>query len=142
MVKHTQFASKLLTNCLSVFDHFVGLALKGLRSCKNCVSFSRLEKLGFLVYKLLTNCLSWFDHFVGLALKGLRSCKNCVSFSRLEKLGFLVYKSLCSSNQVQENVHLIILCSLSLYKVHVFATSCTSLCTKWNRLWKDRQHCK
>ena len=51
MVKHTQFASKLLTNCLSVFDHFVGLALKGLRSCKNCVSFSRLEKLGFLVYK-------------------------------------------------------------------------------------------
>ena len=25
-----QFVSKLLTNCLSVFDHFVGLALKGL----------------------------------------------------------------------------------------------------------------
>ena len=27
-----QFAAKLPTNCLSVFDHFVGLALKGL-SC-------------------------------------------------------------------------------------------------------------
>ena len=25
-----QFAGKLATNCLSVFDHFVGLALKGL----------------------------------------------------------------------------------------------------------------
>ena len=67
-----QYVLKLSTNCLSVFDHFVGLALKGLRSCKNCVSFSRLEKLGFLVYKLLTNCLSVFDHFVGLALKGLK----------------------------------------------------------------------
>ena len=26
-----QFIGKLPTNCLSVFDHFVGLALKGLR---------------------------------------------------------------------------------------------------------------
>ena len=26
-----QFVGKLLTNCLSVFDHFVGLALKGLK---------------------------------------------------------------------------------------------------------------
>ena len=25
-----QFVGKLVTNCLSVFDHFVGLALKGL----------------------------------------------------------------------------------------------------------------
>ena len=31
MVKHTQKISpQKLTNCLSVFDHFVGLALKGL----------------------------------------------------------------------------------------------------------------
>ena len=27
-----QFVDKLLTNCLSVFDHFVKLALKGLRT--------------------------------------------------------------------------------------------------------------
>ena len=27
-----QFVGKLLTNCLSVFDHFVGLALKGLKN--------------------------------------------------------------------------------------------------------------
>ena len=33
MVKQTQAVSRLLpTNCLSVFDHFVGLALKGLRN--------------------------------------------------------------------------------------------------------------
>ena len=32
MVKHTQTICRLLqANCLSVFDHFVGLALKGLR---------------------------------------------------------------------------------------------------------------
>ena len=32
MVKHTQTIRRLLPrNCLSVFDHFVGLALKGLR---------------------------------------------------------------------------------------------------------------
>ena len=30
MVKHTQTICKLPTKCLSVFDHFVGLALKGL----------------------------------------------------------------------------------------------------------------
>ena len=31
MIKHTQTICRLLlTNCLSVFDHFVGLALKGL----------------------------------------------------------------------------------------------------------------
>ena len=31
MVKHTQIIRRLLPkNCLSVFDHFVGLAFKGL----------------------------------------------------------------------------------------------------------------
>ena len=30
-----QFVGKLPTNCLSVFDYFVGLALKGLSLCKN-----------------------------------------------------------------------------------------------------------
>ena len=34
MIKHTQTIRQLLpTNCLSVFDHFVGLALKGLKQC-------------------------------------------------------------------------------------------------------------
>ena len=35
MVKNTQFVGKLPTNCLSVSDNFVGLALKGLRSLEN-----------------------------------------------------------------------------------------------------------
>ena len=30
-----QFVGKLPTNCLSVFDHFVGLALKGLKIMEN-----------------------------------------------------------------------------------------------------------
>ena len=34
--KLNQFVSKLPTNCLSVFDHFVGLALKGLIRIKHC----------------------------------------------------------------------------------------------------------
>ena len=38
MVKHSQAIRRLLpTNCLSVFDHFVGLALKGLRATQICV---------------------------------------------------------------------------------------------------------
>ena len=33
MFKHTQTIRRLLpTNCLSMFDHFVGLVLKGLKS--------------------------------------------------------------------------------------------------------------
>ena len=31
-ITQKQFVSKLLTNCLSLFDHFVGLVLKGLNS--------------------------------------------------------------------------------------------------------------
>ena len=37
MVKHTQRIRRLLpTNYLNVFDHFVGLAFKGLTSKINC----------------------------------------------------------------------------------------------------------
>ena len=38
MAKHTQIICRLLpTNCLSVFDRFVWLALKGLRDGFNCL---------------------------------------------------------------------------------------------------------
>ena len=37
-----QFVAKLPTNCLSVFDHFVGLAFKGLK--KRMLSFDRKQK--------------------------------------------------------------------------------------------------
>ena len=50
MVKHTQ---AIRMNCLSVFDHFVGLALKGFRGLKsNDVSFLRLFSI-FNLMKLL-----------------------------------------------------------------------------------------
>ena len=32
-----QFVGKLPTNCLSVFDHFVGFALRGLKKLSKCV---------------------------------------------------------------------------------------------------------
>ena len=35
-----QFVGNLLTNCLSVFDHFVGLALKGLKPQKSKMQLS------------------------------------------------------------------------------------------------------
>ena len=50
MVKHTQTIRRLLlTNCLSVFDHFVGLELKGLmcllNECSNCVFYEEINKI-------------------------------------------------------------------------------------------------
>ena len=45
MVKHTQTIGRLSqTNCFSVFDYFVGLALKGLMSLKKQES----KKISFL----------------------------------------------------------------------------------------------
>ena len=40
MVKHTQTIRRLPTNYFSVFDHFVGLALKGL-----IINFSSLQRV-------------------------------------------------------------------------------------------------
>ena len=41
MVKHTQTICRLLpTNCFSVSDHFVGLALKGLRASQTFLEVS------------------------------------------------------------------------------------------------------
>ena len=60
-MKHTQTIRRLLlTNCLSVFDYFVGLALKGLsiyflfskqKLFKYCTKYSRVQKLILLVPK-------------------------------------------------------------------------------------------
>ena len=58
IVKHNQtIRRQQLTNCLSVFDHFVGLVLKGLRSDSN----------KFKEFVLL----SVFDHFLKSGLKAL-----------------------------------------------------------------------
>ena len=49
-----QFVVKLSTNCLSVFDHFVGLVLKGLRHFfKYCLSF--LYPLKILILTIFSN---------------------------------------------------------------------------------------
>ena len=51
MVQHAQTIHRLLpTNCLSVFDHFAGLALKGLRLVPSRDHCSRLSS-----YKPPTN---------------------------------------------------------------------------------------
>ena len=45
MVKHTQIISLLLlTNYLSVSDHFVGLGLKGLSKIKSDLSYSKFNE--------------------------------------------------------------------------------------------------
>ena len=43
-----QFVDKLLTNCLSVFDHFVKLAFKGLKNSVIFFTFPRRDKLKML----------------------------------------------------------------------------------------------
>ena len=45
MVKHTQIIRLLLlTNYLSVSDHFVGLGLKGLSKIKSDLSYSKIKE--------------------------------------------------------------------------------------------------
>ena len=54
MLKHTQIIRRLLpTNCLSLFDHFVGLALKGLT-----LSFQKISHTAMLSKKTELNNVS------------------------------------------------------------------------------------
>ena len=69
---HSKNPSAITTNCLNVFDHFVGLALKWL------THFIQLLSLVYLIRSqcTLSQCyyrrIAWvFDNFVGLALKWL-----------------------------------------------------------------------
>ena len=80
--------------------------------------------------KFLSGQLSW-----KFAPKVTRQQKKKVTVG-LENVVRL--KSPYSSKQVQENVvRLKILCTLQLFEVHKFTSSCTSSCTKLNILWKD-----
>ena len=48
MVKHTQTIRQLLpTNCLSMFDHFAGLALKGLNNFHHNIQFTYETEYNF-----------------------------------------------------------------------------------------------
>ena len=73
---HKQFIGKLLANCLSVFDHFVKLVLKGLKKFLNQLVF---------MYSIICRYPSWFpalqwapikniqlSHFPGIFLQTLK----------------------------------------------------------------------
>ena len=54
-ITQKQFVSKLLTNCLSLFDHFVGLVLKGLNSAAllsndKTATFSSILQMCFALF--------------------------------------------------------------------------------------------
>ena len=62
MIKHTQtIRRKKLMDCLSVFDHFVGLSLKGLNSMtaklQHRVSGFQLSKIPFLSFRAFMKAL-------------------------------------------------------------------------------------
>ena len=62
MVKHTQTIRRQhATNCLSVFDHFVGLALQGLKEMKEDLLKNLLTNPSFFIlYQIsLVNPLSY-----------------------------------------------------------------------------------
>ena len=56
-----QFVGKLPTNCLCVSDHFVGLALKGLRLIKNKKRSYQFHKV---FYQLARNSINKHDTFI------------------------------------------------------------------------------
>ena len=68
MIKHTQTIRRLLpTNGLSVFDHFVGMALKGLKIQDRCL----------LLMKLLSKSLQLFwAHKFSNRSKGILTQSN------------------------------------------------------------------
>ena len=103
---------------------------------KNCVTnYTGHAKLKNHFLWFILECMAVKTMICNSILK-LWHCRN---YSGLKKLGFLVNESPCFLNQVQENVvRLAILCSLWRYEVQVFASPCTSVCTKWKRLWKEK----
>ena len=60
MVKHTQtIRRKLTTNSLSVFDHFVGLAVKGLNESVECLQVTQPQ----ILPKKKRNSFQVFFHY-------------------------------------------------------------------------------
>ena len=56
MVKHTQtIRQQHPTNCLSVFDYFVGLALKELRECSEALGHYQTSMIELLFAKTINN---------------------------------------------------------------------------------------
>ena len=65
MVKHTQTTCwQKLTNYFSVFDHFVGLALKGLKSGSSLTTLQGSRIFSELLEKLHKSLIGLIKHFV------------------------------------------------------------------------------
>ena len=85
-----QFVGKLPTNCLSVFDHFVGLALKGLISkrkyLKRFEDVHEKPESRFLPGKCyLCNCV------VMIAVENQHSKKSCPFWSVIKTLAMNIH---------------------------------------------------
>ena len=76
MVKHTQTIRRLLpTNCLSLFDHFVGSALKGLTYWKSLLTINPLTDS--------------FEHLLRHMVSGV------IHFKQLQSWFFIRFKICC-----------------------------------------------
>ena len=70
MIKHTQTIHGLLsTNCLSVFDHYKGMALKGL--------IVTIFKIAFNLVRLHFKLLNEFQHQCYIGLKKYKTFSLC-----------------------------------------------------------------
>ena len=77
MLKHTQtIVGKLPTNCLSVFDHFVGLALRGLISKNNT---TKLKKKNYFRFS---------DVFKGIERDQWHETGNMVTYLNMSGMRF------------------------------------------------------
>ena len=71
MVKHTQtIFQQQSTNCLSVFDHFVWLAFKGLNQVSKPILLSIIILFKTLSTGIISRCLEELLHVENLALVG------------------------------------------------------------------------
>ena len=71
MVKHTQtIFQQQPTNCLSVFDHFVWLAFKGLNQVSKPILLSIIILFKTISTGIISRCLEELLHVENLALVG------------------------------------------------------------------------
>ena len=86
MIKHTLTIHRLLsTNCLSVFDHYVGLALKGL--------IVTIFKIAFNLVRLHFKLLNEFQHqcYIGLRkIQNFSTMLDRIVYLQLKKWNLLL----------------------------------------------------
>ena len=88
MVKHAQIIRRMLpTNCLSVFDHYVGLLLKGL---KYVLSPSFVKKIKFCPIDIVKLSLLRYHAMILSKLKEMIKFYHEISMYFMIKLAHLV----------------------------------------------------